>query len=182
MARPFTGNQQSIEVAQMALSQATTIDELRQAQAVLLPLVHGLSLEQTAQVLGVSLGWACQLRRRFITGRFVGAVGAPAPGGRKRQNLSVEQEREFLAPFIEQAQTGGVLVVGQMKAALDERLGRPAGLSSVYNLLHRHSWSKLVLDKRHPQSEPLAQEEWIKNSLKSSAKSSRTGRADKPSN
>ena len=59
MARPFTGNQQSIEVAQMALSQATTIDELRQAQAVFLPLVHGLSLEQTAQALGVSLGWAC---------------------------------------------------------------------------------------------------------------------------
>ena len=68
----------------MALSQATTIDELRQAQAVFLPLVHGLSLEQTAQAIGVLLGWACQLRRRFITGRFVGAVGAPARDGRKR--------------------------------------------------------------------------------------------------
>ena len=82
MARPFTGNQQSIEAAQMALSQATTIDELRQAQAVLLPLVHGLSLEQTARAIGVSLGWAYQLRQRFITGRFVGAVGAPSRGGR----------------------------------------------------------------------------------------------------
>ena len=179
MARPFTGNQETIEAAQMALSQATTIDELRQAQAVLLPLVHGLSLEQTAQAIGVSLGWACQLRRRFITGRFVGAAGAPARGGRKRQNLSIEQEREFLAPFIEKAQTGGVLVVGQIKAALDERLGRPVGLSSVYNLLHRHNWRKLVPDKRHPQSDPVAQEEWKKNSLKSSAKSSRTGRAGK---
>ena len=58
-------------------------------------------------------------------------------------------------------------MVGQIKAALDERLGRPVGLSSVYNLLHRHNWRKLVPDKRHPQSEPLAQEEWKKNSLKS---------------
>ena len=79
----------------MALPQATTIDELRQAQAVLLPLVHGLSLEQNARAIGVSLGWACQVRRRFMTGRFVGAVGAPARGGRKRQNLSVEQSESF---------------------------------------------------------------------------------------
>lgn len=166
MARPFTGDQETIEVAQIALTQATTIDELRQAQAVLLPLVHGLSLERTAQAIGVSIGWACQLRRRFITGRIVGASGAPTPGGRKRQNLTLEQEREFLTPFIEQAQTGGVLVVGQIKAALDERLGRAVGLSSTYSLLHRHGWRKLVPDKRHPQSDPVAQEEWKKNSPK----------------
>ena len=181
MARPFTGNDQTVEIAQMAITQATTLGELRQAPAVLLPLLYGLSLEQTAQAIGVSLGWACQLRRRFINGRFTGASGAPAPGGRKRQNMTIEQEREFLAPFIEQAQTGGVLVVGQIKAALDKQLGRAVALSSTYKLLHRHNWRKLVPDRRHPQSDLLAQEEWKKNSLKSSAKSSRTGQAVKPS-
>lgn len=29
MARPFTGNQETIEIAQTAISQATTMDELR---------------------------------------------------------------------------------------------------------------------------------------------------------
>jgi transposase len=181
MARPFTGDDETIESAQMAITQASTLDELRQAQAVLLPLLYGLSLEQTAQAIGVSPGWACQLRCRFITGRFVGAAGSPAPGGRKRQNMSLEQEREFLAPFVEQAQTGGILVVGQIKAALDKRLGREVALSSTYKLLHRHNWRKLVPDKRHPQSDPTAQEEWKKNSPKSSAKSSKTGRAANPS-
>jgi transposase len=181
MARPVTGDEETIEIAQIAILQATTLDELRQAQAVLLPLLYGLSLQQTAQVIGVSVGWACQLRRRFIAGRFVGAAGQPAPGGRKRQNMSVEQEREFLAPFIEQAQIGGVLVVGQIKAALDKRLGRAVSLSSTYNLLHRHDWRKLVPDKHHPQSDPLAQAEWKKNSPKHSATSSKTGRAGKPS-
>jgi transposase len=181
IARPVIGDEETIEIAQIAILQATTLDELRQAQAVLLPLLYGLSLQQTAQVIGVSVGWACQLRRRFIAGRFVGAAGGPAPGGRKRQNMSVEQEREFLEPFIEQAQIGGVLVVGQIKAALDKRLGRAVSLSSTYNLLHRHDWRKLVPDKRHPQSDPLAQAQWKKNSPKPSATSSRTGRAGKPS-
>jgi hypothetical protein len=182
MARPATGDDETIETAKIAIMQATTLDELRQAQAVLLPLLYDLSLAQTAQAIGVSVGWACQLRRRFINGRFVGAGGAATPGGRKRQNMTVEQESEFLAPFIEQAQTGGILVVGQIKAALEKRLGRTVGLSSTYNLLHRHNWRKLVPDKRHPKSDPIVQQGWKKNSPKSSVKSFKTGQADKTSN
>ena len=63
MACPFTGGDETIEIAQIAVKQATTLDKLRQAQAVLLPLMYGLSLGQTARVLGISPGWACQLRR-----------------------------------------------------------------------------------------------------------------------
>jgi hypothetical protein len=95
--------------------------------------------------------------------------------------MSLEEEREFLAPFLECATGGGVLVVCQIKAALDKRLGREVALASAYNLLHRHNWRKLAPDKRHPQSDPLAQEEWKKNSPKRSPKSDRTGRKEKPS-
>ncbi len=41
--------------------------------------------------------------------------------------MTVEQEREFLAPFLSQAAAGGVLVVAQIKAALDQRGGPPGG-------------------------------------------------------
>jgi hypothetical protein len=182
MARPVTGDAQTIELARAAIKSAKTVEQLRQAQAVLLPLSHGLSLEHTAQVIGVSKGWACQLRCRFIAGQLVGAPDAPKPGGRQNENMSIEQEREFLAPFIEQAKIGGILVVGDIKRALDKRLGRTAALSSAYNLLHRHNWRKLTPDKRHPKSDPLEQEEWKKNSPKNSAKSSKTGQAAKKSN
>ena len=73
----------------------------------------------------------------------------------------------FWSPFLEQAATGGVLVVGQIKAALDERLGREVALASAYNVLHRHNWRKLAPDRRHPQSDPLAQEEEKNNPKRS---------------
>ena len=38
-----------LEMAQEMILQAITIDELRQAQAVVLPLKHGLSLKETAK-------------------------------------------------------------------------------------------------------------------------------------
>ncbi len=82
------------------------------------------------------------------------------PGGRRRQSLTLKEEREFLAPFLEQAQSGGILVVGGIKRALDQRLGRKVALGTAYNLLHRHGWRKLVPDKRHPKADPTAQADW----------------------
>lgn len=181
MPRPASGDAKVLMNAREAIASAQTVAQLRQAQAVVLPLDYGLSLADTAQVIGVSPGWVCQLRRRFMHGQVAGEPGAPAAGGRKRQNMSLQEEREFLTPFLEQAAKGGVLVVGQVKAALDKRLGREVALASAYNLLHRHGWRKLAPDKRHPQSDPLAQEEWKKNSQKRLPKSAKTGRKAKPS-
>jgi hypothetical protein len=39
------------------VAEAWTVDELRQAQGVLLPLEFGLTLAQTAQAIGVSVGF-----------------------------------------------------------------------------------------------------------------------------
>jgi hypothetical protein len=64
MVRQGTGGE-VLGRAKKLIVEARTVDELRQAQAVLLPLEFGLTLAQTAQAIGVSVGWACQLRRRF---------------------------------------------------------------------------------------------------------------------
>lgn len=175
MAR-IAGGAAVLEQARMQVREAATLDEFRQAQAVLLPLEMGLSMAQTAQAIGVSKGWACQLRQRFIQADGKIATDRPRPGGRRRENLTRAQEAEFLKPFLDSAKSGGILVVGQIKQALDRRLKREVALASAYNLLHRHGWRKLAPDKRHPKADVAAQEDWKKNSPKSSRKSSKTGR------
>jgi hypothetical protein len=87
----------------------------------------------------------------------------------------------FWHAFLASAAAGGVLVVGQIMAALDKRLGREVALACAYNLLHGHNWKKLAPDKHHPQSDPLAQQEWRKNSPKRLPKSDKTGHKAKPS-
>lgn len=158
MARPPKG-QDALEQAREALASAEAVQDLRAAQAVVLPLEFGFSLVQTAQVIGVSKRWACTLRNRFI--RIARGEEAPRGkrGGRKRQNLTLEEEERFLEPFLDQAKSGGVLVVGSIHWSLEELLGRKVALSSAYNLLHRHGWRKLAPDKSHTKSDPQAQEE-----------------------
>ena len=160
MARIARGDE-CLDSALQAIASAVTIEQLRQAQAVALPLC-GMSLKQTAQVTGLCVSWVSKQRNRFIQGKPVGDGRVPARGGRRNQNFTFEQEAALLAPLLQQASEGGILVVGQIKPQLEAALGRPMALSSVYNLLHRHNWRKLAPDKRHPQSDPVAQEEWKK--------------------
>ena len=164
MSRTASGRE-VLDRAKACLKEARTIEELRQAQAVLLPLEFGLTLPQVAQALGVSPSWACRLRTRFVREGQLNAPSRSAScGGRRRENLSPAEEAEFLAPFLEPARTGGIVVVRVIKPALEARLGRPVALASVYNLLHRHGWRKLAPDKRHPKTDVAAQEDWKKNS------------------
>lgn len=162
MARVASGKE-VLEQAKDLLANSRTIEELRRAQAVVLPLEFGLSMKQTATATGVSVGWACQLRMRFIRNGGMRETGKPARGGRRRENLSREEEVAFLAPFIEKASAGGILIVSEIKQALDARLKRKTSLAATYNLLHRHGWRKLAPDKRHPKADVLAQDEWKKN-------------------
>ena len=167
MSRPFKGLD-SVAAALDVLATAKSVEQLRQAQAVVLPLRYGLSLSQTAEALGVSAGWASHLRNAFLEGHSVGDGSLPTRGGRHRENFTREREAELLKPFIEKAALGGILVVGQLKPILEKARGEPMALSSVYNLLHRHGWRKLAPDKRHPQSDPAAQEAFKKNSPRAS--------------
>lgn len=58
MARPASGKN-VLAMTKQAISKARTAEELRQAQAVILPLEYGLSMDQVADILGVSKSWAC---------------------------------------------------------------------------------------------------------------------------
>lgn len=180
MGRRASGGE-LLEQARACLAQAKTVEELRQAQAVVLPLELGLSLEETAKAIGVSVGWACQLRTRFVRAGGIPSCAHATRGGRRHENMTHDEEAAFLAPFFEKAKAGGLLVVGEIKRALDTRLGRKVALASAYNLLHRHDWRKLAPDQRHPKTDMATQEDWKKNSPTSSRKSTASGQAKGPS-
>ena len=162
MARIAQGKE-VLKQAMELLFSARTAKELRQAQVVVLPLKFGFSLEQTAAITGISKRWTTRLRTEFIqSGGIKKDKKGAHHGGRRRQNMSYEEEVAFLAPFFEKASQGGILIVGIIKEELDKRLGRNTALASAYNLLHRHGWRKLAPDMHHPQADHGVQEEWKK--------------------
>lgn len=166
MSRPRHIDPKLVVRAQAVLGQATSAGELRAAQAILLPALTHTTLEQTAVLLGVSRASVARLQQRFRAGLPTAGEPRRRWGGRRRALMSVEEEKAFLAPWVEQAREAGVLVVSPLRAALSEKLGRKVAPSVIYRLLARHGWRKVAPDTRHPKSDRLAQAEWKKNSRK----------------
>jgi len=171
MARPARHDEGEIKVALQMVSEATTLQELRQGQAILLPALTGATMDTTAEVLGLSRDRVCVLRRQFgeLTKSSQVTIGERR-GGRRRELMSIEEEKTFLDPWVAKAETGGVLVVPPIHLALEERVGHKVPKSTVYRLLDRHGWRKVTPDTRHPKGNEAVRDEFKKNSPTSSPK------------
>ncbi len=138
------------------------------AQAVPLPGLAKLTLEQTAAVLGVGRATVARLQTRF---RHPGERPPACPrsalgGGRRRALLSRAQEPAFMADWQAAAERGEWGVLPPLRAALDRQLGRRVKPSVVYGLVQRHRWRKVAPDTRQPQADPPGPREWKKNAAR----------------
>jgi transposase len=167
MSRPAKTDARAITRAQAAVTAAITVDELRRAQAVLLPALFGATLPQTAAALGIGRATVARYQAAF---RRQAAKRHPAParqwGGRRHCWMTLNEEEAFLAPWIKEAAAGSLLVVAPLRAALAQRVGQPVKASVIYRMLARHGWRKVAPDTKHPKSNPAVQEDWKKNSPK----------------
>jgi transposase len=92
----------------------------------------------------------------------VAAVETPGKGGRYHDYLSLPEEREFLAPFVARAEQGELATAGQIQQAFETRVGHEVAESTIYRLLDRQGWRKLMPRPRHPKASPAAQEQFKK--------------------
>lgn len=161
MARPVRG-QEVLQKTQDMLVKAKNISELRILQAVVFPLAYGMSTQDTAQALGRSTRWVTSARNKFIAD--AGLLKKEPTVVRNRAYMTRDEEKAFLAPFLQDARQGRIVVVGAVHYALEQHLGRRVALATAYNLLHRHDWRKLAPDKRNVKTDVQAQQEWKKNS------------------
>src|SRR5712691_8449130 len=92
----------------------------------------------------------------------VAAVETPGKGGRRHQYLRREEEEQFLAPFFARAEAGEIATVREIWQAFEARVGEKVDDSTIYRLLDRHGWRKLMPRPRHPKADPQAQEQFKK--------------------
>jgi transposase len=87
-------------------------------------------------------------------------------GGRKNSYLSFDEEKEFIDSFIKQAQLGQIATTSDIKIAFENKTGGKVHKTTIYRLLERHQWRKIVPLPFHPKQDKKAQEEFKKTSVK----------------
>src|SRR5436305_7278527 len=92
----------------------------------------------------------------------VAAVETAGKGGRRHQYLTLEEEHQFLVPFFAQAEEGLIATTVEIWRAFEARVGHEVDDSTIYRLLHRHGWRKLMPRPRHPKTDPQARDHFKK--------------------
>lgn len=124
-------------------------------------LVDPRPASEIATHVGVSVDTVHQLISKY--NRFgVAAVETAGQGGRHKEYLTVEQERQLLAPFFARAQRGEIATAGEIKHAFEAQVGHEVDESTIYRLLNRHGWRKLVPRPVHPKASKEEQEQFKK--------------------
>lgn len=119
-----------------AVRLAQTADELRVAQAALLPLL-GLSIELTAQAIGRKRHWVTRNRVRYL--RAEDAQPSPlARGGRRNQLVSRESEVDLVKRAIISSRAGWDKTIrGELRFLLAKVTRRDPAESTLTAILAR---------------------------------------------
>jgi transposase len=129
-------------------------------------LVDPRAAKEIAKHTGVAENTVHDLLSRYK--RFgAQAVESPRLSKRLRCYLSKEEEVIFLSPFLEKAKGGEIATAAEIRLALEELLGHGIHHSTVYRLLERNGWRKVVPRPFHIESRQKVQEDFKKTSQNS---------------
>ena len=116
----------------------------------------GMTQPQIAEAMGVSLSTVNRAHMAYDAGGIKALKPKPI-GGRQRENMTLPEEKALLAEFANAAGAGELLNIQDLKAAYEKAIGHSTSNSTIYNLLARHGWRKLMPRPFHPKRDIEAQ-------------------------
>ena len=144
------------------LKEARSPAEYQRMQCVWLRATLGLNASQIAQALGWQASSVLHVQARYFRAGEETLRDKPR-GGRYHSHLTAEQEEQLLAPFLERAERGEIVIAAPVQQAYENQLGRTVHHSVIYRALHRHGWRKVQPRPQHPKADAAAQEEFKKS-------------------
>jgi transposase len=136
----------------------------RQRIQMVLLRESGMSQPAIAEAMGVSLSTVNRAHMAYDHGGLTALKSKPS-GGRKRENMTFTDEKILLARFAKAAGAGEMLNIHDLKAAYETAIGHPTSNSTIYNLLARHGWRKLMPRPFHPKRDIAAQNAFKKTAF-----------------
>jgi transposase len=143
------------------LKQANSHAQYQRIQCVLIRATLGSTAAQIAQLLGWSTATVHVIHSRWAK-EGDALFDLRGRGGRHHQHLSADEESQLLAPFTQKAQAGGLLHVSEIKRAMEKKVGGTVAPSTIYRMLERHGWRKVIPRPRHPKADMQAQDAFKK--------------------
>jgi transposase len=158
-------NHLTIEEVKIKMKEAKDPRELRRWQIIYTALIQPRKAEDIAKCVGVSKSLVQKIIPRYhLDG--IQAIEIKGCGGRYHNYMSEKEEEILLEPFYQKAEKGELTTAKEIKLAYEEKIGYKVHKTTIYGILKRHGWRKILPRGRHPKADIEAQETFKKTSPK----------------
>jgi transposase len=145
------------------------LEQYKRMQAVYFRACYKEKAPKIAERVGLAIGTIWNIHRRWkCEGPNIFEIRET--GGRIREYLSLEEEKDFLKQFKKERERGRILEVKVIHEAYKKIIGGNIALSTTYRMLDRHDWRKIMPRPRHPKGELAVQETFKKTGQESLSK------------
>lgn len=114
-----------------------------------LRVIKQMPTKQIASILDLSEGYIDSIINQY-SHKGIESIAAKKQGG-NHNNMTFQEEIDFLVPFHKKAIVGEILEVSEIIKAYSDKLNKKVSKSTVYDMLHRHGWRKVMPRKEHPK-------------------------------
>lgn len=122
----------------------------------------GLKAKNVSEYVGVAKGtvnqWVFQYNHQGHE-----ALILQGRGGRRHSLASIEEEAIILEELRDDAGKGQIAGAFAIRKHVEKKIGKGVSKDYLYDLLHRHGWSKIIPRPEHPDVDIKSQEEFKKN-------------------
>ena len=151
------------EIIKEKMRSATIVSDYKRWQIIYNVRVYSVDAEYLSDITGFSKANVYTIVQRFNNSKDPDVTTKPR-GGRRREIMSVEQERELMNSLESKALKGEILSGKDIRKIVEQKVNKPVSDDYIWDLFKRNGWTKHSPRPHHPNRNIEKQEEFKKNS------------------
>lgn len=124
---------------------------VKRIQCVYFKAKYDKTPEEIADMVGYNVSYVRQVQANFWKYGDL-SFNLKKRGGRNNSIFQIEEEKELIDKFEKESKQGGIIEVSKIHKVLEEKAKKKIAQSTIYRMLDRHNWRKIMPRPYHPKS------------------------------
>ena len=153
----------SPEFIKAKMQSSSTVSDYKRWQIIYQVFHYAVNAEYLSDITGYSKANVYAIVQRFNNSKNADVTSKPK-GGRRRELMPMEEEREIMNSLESRACKGEILSANDVKKIIEKKIKKSISNDYVWDLFKRNGWTKHSPRPHHPNQDIEKQEEFKKNS------------------
>jgi transposase len=150
------------EQLKIEMKTAKTPSDFKRWQIIYFVRCYSVNADYLADVTGYSKANIYSIVQQFNNDQ--GNISTKIKGGRKRELMTVDEEKVFMSGLEDMAIKGQILSFKDIKGMIETKLNKEVSDDFLWDLFKRNGWTKHSPRPQHPKKDKEKQEAFKKNS------------------